>query len=540
MFARLKQFELSTWSLAIVTLLFTLFQVSWSFRNYRLAQEPDSDDNVYLLDAMQRLDVLDQRGPVQFVQELFTKPAHSPFATAVCLLGLAFGANGFVGPYLVSGILVFVFLLEINRLASNLSVTTRAILLGGVLLIPLTRSMVVELRPDFAVGLFGAMACVRLCRMVLRPGSPNVAEILSCALLQALTLLAKPTYFAHSLIIFGLSIALSLFFRMLIDRRVTDRKWSSLLRQARPCAWSVTGCLVLVLPYYLYGFLDIWHYITINTWGANAKFWRIPGGIRASLEYFLSGPGSDPIGGYLQLFLLIILIVTGYLLVLRRFYEAFEIVVGLLAALSSATIIVLSRIGNPTFNVPSHFLLTFAAVTALGYAVRELRWPSLHVATVLPVLIVGLVQRPDSGYIDRDYLAGNGIANKVISTIESSVSDFSTKPTKLALAGSSQIHYATLEILAHNRHFPLEATGVAAWLDPDTVMANLGNPDFVCVSEPDGLPEIYQKLQVKLLAQFKSDHRFRYVNRFPLARGAIWLFQRDNTVSASEPKAGNE
>src|ERR1700730_9666855 len=108
-------------ALILGALLFTIFQVTWSFRTHRLALEPDSDDDFYLADAIQRVDVLDQHGPIPFVQGFCSHPPHSPFATGVCLLGLMFGIQGLAGPYLVSGILVFILLAEANRLASDLS-----------------------------------------------------------------------------------------------------------------------------------------------------------------------------------------------------------------------------------------------------------------------------------------------------------------------------------------------------------------------------------------------------------------------------------
>jgi hypothetical protein len=536
MIERLRDFTFSTRSLALVALVFTLFQVSWSFRTHRLAQEPNSDDNEYLWDAMLRLDMLDQHGPIPFVEQFFSNPPHSPFATAVCLIGLAFGINGFVGPYLVNGFLIFILLREVDRLASGLSLTAKAILLAGILLLPLTRLTVVELRPDFAVGLFGAMACLRLCRMILLPGTPTSADIFSCALWQALTLLAKPTYFAHSLIIFGMSIALSLLFQAAVDRHPTEPRLITLLNRARPCAWSVGWAVALCSPYYIFGFRDIWDYIRSNVWGSNAAFWRIPGGISESFQYFLSGPGSSPIGNFLQLFLFIILVGIAYLLWLRRLSEAAEIMVGLLVALASATIIVIGRIGNPTFNVPADFLLTLTAVTGLTYLLKKLRASSIQLVAVLPILILGLIQPPILGNMNRYRLADTGIADKIVNSIESLDSgepDFTTRTRKLALLGGSPFNGYEFDILAHNRHFPLEADDLSDWLNLDTVMGNLGDPDFVCVTEPGADPKVYHDLDAALLERFKSDHRFRFVSRFPMSRGAVWLFQRNRMVSSS-------
>jgi hypothetical protein len=55
---QLANFKLTTSSIAFDRADLYAFQVSWSFRAQRLAQEPDSDDNAHLFYAIQRLEFL--------------------------------------------------------------------------------------------------------------------------------------------------------------------------------------------------------------------------------------------------------------------------------------------------------------------------------------------------------------------------------------------------------------------------------------------------------------------------------------------------
>jgi hypothetical protein len=527
--------QLSHKALVLGALLFTIFQVTWSFRTHRLALEPDSDDDFYLADAIERVDVLDQHGPIPFVQGFFSSPPHSPFATGVCLLGLMFGFQGLAGPYLVSGILVFILLAEANRLASDLSTVARLVLLAGILLIPFTRLMVVELRPDFAVGLFGAIGCLRLSQMVLRTRRPDIREIGLCSLALGFTLLAKPTFFPHTIIVVGLSIFISLCFRALIENRTRTFQWASLFDRLRPCAWSIGGCMVFALPYYVYGYRLIWDYIVEAVWGESAWRWQVDGGVWGSLQYYLSGAGAGPIGSYFGLFLGIIVVGMVYLFLRGRFNEASELTVGLLLVLTSAAVIVIGGIGNPTFNLTAQLLLTLTAVIALNYLFARLPWPQLQVAAALPLLVVGLFQTPIPSAMDRERLANHGITTKVVDTIESLSAgkpNFPSRPIKVALPGFALLHDSNLWILSHNRGFVILGYELD-YLDLETVMAKLAGGDsklaggdFVCLSETPNVPTTFLKVQTQLFAHFKTDQEFEFVTRIPFGNQAIWLYRR--------------
>ena len=478
---------------------------------------------------MQRIQVLDQHGAIAFVQNFFADPPHSPFSTGVCLVGLLFGIQGLVGPYLVSGLLVFIFLAEADRLTNNLSSTAKWILIAGLLLIPFARLMVVELRPDFAVGLFGAMGCLRLSQMILRSRSPDRREIVVCSLALALTLLAKPTFFPHAIVVVGLTVATSLFLRLLVDKWLHAFSSASLLDRFKPCAWSICGCLVLVVPYYLYGYRLIWDYIAECVWGEGNWRWQVDGGIWGSLQYYLSGAGASPLRGYFNLCLVIIFVGLACQILRRRLYEAAELAVGLSLAIASAAVIIIGGIANPTFNLTAQLLLTFTAIIALNYVFAQGPWRYLQVPGVIPFLIVGVFQTPFGGAMDRERLANRGITTKVVVAIESLSAgnpNFPSKPISVAMPGYALLHDSSLWMLSHNRGFTIEAYDLGDYTDLGTVMAKLAPADFVCLSETPDTPKTFLKIQTELFDRFKTDQQFEFVTRIPFGKEAIWLYKR--------------
>jgi hypothetical protein len=513
----------------LVALLFTIFQVTWSFRAHRLALEPDSDDDAYLSDAIKRIEVLDHQGPIPFIQGLLNNPPHSPFTTGVCLLGLLFGIQGLAGPYLVSGLLVFILLAEANRLASDLSTVARWVLLAGILLIPFTRQMVVELRPDFAVGLFGAIGCLRLAQMVLRPHRATTREIGLCSLALAFTLLAKPTFFPHTIIVVGLTVAIPLFLRLLVENRRNSFRWGLLLDRFKPCVWAISGCVVLVIPYYFYGARPIWDYIVECIWGEGNWRWQVDGGVWGAVQYYFSGPGVDSFDSYFKHFLVIIFVGLAYLLVRHRFYQAAELIVGLLLAIASATVIIMVGIGNPTFNLTAQLLLTLTAIIALNYLLAGVPWKYVQAAAVLPILFTGLIQTPDPpGELDRERLANRGITTKVVEAIESLSAgnpNFPSKPIRVLMPGYALLHDSSLWLLSHDRGFTIEAYDLGAISDLGTVMAELAPADFVCLSETPDAPKTFVKIQNELFARFKSDQQFEFITRIPFGKEAIWIYK---------------
>jgi hypothetical protein len=76
----------------LITTVFTMILVNYSMRHGRLAIGPTDDDCVYLVDALQRLDILHQT-PKQFVKNLYAYPPHSLFSTALGVFAIPPGSR---------------------------------------------------------------------------------------------------------------------------------------------------------------------------------------------------------------------------------------------------------------------------------------------------------------------------------------------------------------------------------------------------------------------------------------------------------------
>src|ERR1700742_1393530 len=63
--------------------------IQWSIRFGRLAMDPVFDDVGYLIDGLQRLDILDRSGFHEFCQTFINSPPHSPWSTALAILSFA-------------------------------------------------------------------------------------------------------------------------------------------------------------------------------------------------------------------------------------------------------------------------------------------------------------------------------------------------------------------------------------------------------------------------------------------------------------------
>ena len=90
--------------------IFTAFALQWSFHNGRLTRDPGFDDVKYLVDGLERAQVLYAHGFEGLVRGLWKNPPHSPWSTGLAFLSFLFLGVHDWAPYLANGILVVLFL----------------------------------------------------------------------------------------------------------------------------------------------------------------------------------------------------------------------------------------------------------------------------------------------------------------------------------------------------------------------------------------------------------------------------------------------
>jgi len=183
--------------ISILSAAYTANVIQWSLRFGRLAMDPVFDDVGYLTDGLQRLNILDQAGFNAFCRSFVQAPPHSPWSTLLATSAFAvFGVHDWA-PYLLNGLLVFIFLCLAWDIVDHKNTLTRFAISSLVLLLQLPFQAVLEFRPDFAAALFTAAFSVLFLKIGFRETGPG-PEVRSCifvGLLAGLAFLTKPSFF---------------------------------------------------------------------------------------------------------------------------------------------------------------------------------------------------------------------------------------------------------------------------------------------------------------------------------------------------------
>lgn len=228
--------------------------------------DPVFDDVGYLLDGLQRLNVLDTAGFRALCNSFVQSPPHSPWSTLLAFIAFDLMGVHDWAPYILNGFLVFLLLLLGWHLVGLKNDGARAAILSVILLLPLPFQAVLEFRPDFAVALFTAAFALLLVRMgcygdesgtgippssaaaelppslkllrtrrrtglpvgspghsqpagATRIGSPDLRNHFFNGLLAGLAYLAKPTFFPHTTVMLFAAISLAEISRWQVSRR---------------------------------------------------------------------------------------------------------------------------------------------------------------------------------------------------------------------------------------------------------------------------------------------------------------------------------
>jgi len=542
--------------LVLLTLVFTLFQVGWSFRFYRLRAEPTFDDVSYMSDAAARLSAFDHQSIISWLWDFVGRSQpHSPYSTLMALIAFAiFGFNEWA-PYLLNGILIFILLREIRRISTPLPWYLQIALLLFPLCVPLSRSAIVEFRPDFAGGLFGAISVWRALELKFLSTIPRpVSQYLTLAGFAALTWLAKPTFFVHTAILMLVVILLCLAFN--------NRNSEAWMRSLTIIGSLFLGFLI-ALPYFLAGWRSYWSYFKQNTGaGSLAEVWKIPGGFVGSLRYYLFGLPADAgfpsasamLGPFLGAFSLIVIVGLTWL-ALRKdwrlliFYGSVVCV-----AIASFSVVVYGGMKGPCFGLT--FQILFILLTASIVVNLLVLTPFKGVLACLvtaPIWICALGQQPalqmllspswvwadfNSPFSDRQLnTGGNGTApinEKFYSAIVDSLKERPTEHNRLPLVNVCLVG----DIVPDTQKFYAERDqrGIGFNLfvtanDLNSAKQELLKGDFVeladlnsSVREMRGMP--IAAIEDDLIRDLSNDSKFRLVERFSLIKGNGYLFRR--------------
>src|ERR1700733_15307454 len=184
----------------VVAGLYAANVIQWSIWFGRLAMDPVFDDVGYLIDGLQRLNILDRFGFHEFCQTFINSPPHSPWSTSLAILSFALMGVHDWAPYALNGLLVFLFLCVAWDLVGQGDALTGAAIISIFLLLQLPFQAVFEFRPDFAVALFTAAFSLLILKMGCYETGAELRNHFLVGLLAGLAYLTKPSFFPHTAI----------------------------------------------------------------------------------------------------------------------------------------------------------------------------------------------------------------------------------------------------------------------------------------------------------------------------------------------------
>lgn len=270
--------------LVTVTSLFTVVCLQYSIRHGRLLFPPYFDDIGYFVDAAQRLKILQEQGFVAFWSNYVNSVPHSPFASLLALM--AFMVLGWHewAPYAATGLLVFAFLLFVDRLVCQLPTPQRALVLAYVLTVPFLANVVTEFRPDIP---WGISVAVGTSWPLLRGETfrPRIDSGLMGAFF-GLALLIKPSTAPLTVLLLGCA---AMWFLL----PAWSRREQPFFELPRPtlALLMIAVSAVVAAPHYSLAFGHVAQY-TSRVLGPESDIWSLTGGVLDHAVYYVTGPGG--------------------------------------------------------------------------------------------------------------------------------------------------------------------------------------------------------------------------------------------------------
>ena len=358
------------WTVLFIGLFFTVCVMQWSFRLGRLSMDPVYDDVEYLLDARQRLDRFDQKGIVGLAWSLWRDPPHSPWSTLAAFSGfVVFGVHPWA-PYAINVVLVIAFILAADYFFGVKSFWAGVTMSLAMLALPMTLRAVHDFRPDFAVALATAFACLTTIRLGL-PGPHRQGvwqRYLGAGMLFGSAYLIKPSFVYHTTAMLLVSLLLSEVVRLLFTSE-RGGVWFRLYAGLPSRTGSfLAGCFVISGMYYLRAWKGVVTYVATNTGsGSDANLWRTTGGVWGTFkEYVFSGSMAQMLGPFLWLLLAVTAAGLVFNLMRKEWKNVAVLSAGLLCSAASLGVMCIAEHRNEFFGLTWQMLLAFSAISALG------------------------------------------------------------------------------------------------------------------------------------------------------------------------------
>ena len=274
----------------ILGAVFTAWCVNASFERGRLSSIPNYDDVVYFFSATRFLEAFRTSG-LDGVAEIIHKHIdnlHSPYSTI--LAAAAFAVLGYhdSSPYIFNFIVILLYLFFLSHTLRDLPLAMRSAIMVCFLTLPFATMAVVEFRPDLCWAILIGFCAVF--GISSRTYFDDWRQPAIHGMLFALSLLAKPSIFAMTSVVFGLSACCRTAMEWL-DRR-TLSGWVI----ARIALIYVVVTFLIAGPYFIFFGADIWNYFWDNLFGTSKAIWAYPGDWLHQFGYYLAGGAASNLG----------------------------------------------------------------------------------------------------------------------------------------------------------------------------------------------------------------------------------------------------
>jgi 4-amino-4-deoxy-L-arabinose transferase-like glycosyltransferase len=370
---------------AVLSALFTAFQVQSSFHSGALSLPVTYDDVGYFNDALARLNVLYRDGGGAFLHGFWSSPPHAPLQTLLALVGFGlFGPQRWAADAMNALPLVLLLRLFLGFACRSLPLTTASILAGALLAFPIFGLLVLEFRPDALCAILTATGALTIAADPRWYEGDRKAHAVSSSLFVG-AMLAKPTLAPVTVAVYGVAVMSVV---MLQSTSKDDAR-----RIARMAAISGGIGVLVVLPYYVAVSRHLYEYITVNAFGSQAGIWARNSATENPAAYYLTGPGGKAAVGTPWLALAGVLIVIGAPTWLRRWRTTAAVCATTLMAYLSVTVVSMK---SPFIGlVAPAFILGIIAILACAL-MWKLPRPLQLLAAVALLVFAAATWRPVS------------------------------------------------------------------------------------------------------------------------------------------------
>jgi hypothetical protein len=514
----------------IVSGLYAANVIQWSIRFGRLAMDPVFDDVGYMIDGLQRLNVLDRAGFHSFCLNFVNSPPHSPWSTFLALISFALMGVHDWAPYALNSLVLLLFLCVAWDLVGQNKSLEGAAILSVILLLQLPFQAILEFRPDFAAALFTAAFSLLILKMGCYEVGAEIRNHFCAGLIVGLAYLTKPTFFPHTTVMFLAAIVIAEICRGLRSRARIDA-WGIVRRFLA----ALAGAILVAGPYFALTWRTQMDYFLANTGGGkDAAIWKVAGGFWASLLNRLSGyPVDLMLGRFTRLLAIWLVLGLGFALFQRNYRAMLFMLGGVVMAAVSVLLISAGQMSDPHFSYTWTILFVLTTLFAVSEIARS-RFGTLFAIAFCLLSIFTFYKSPPTRNIwlvTQDTARGKSMNQTIVERIAARANaDPGVRQTVVYATFMGKVNAASQNWLALTHNNNIEFRDLHRSGDIVEHLTAIQSADFVEIADSGSqwldrwLPSA--SLQSSLLENVRRLSSFEELAPVVGTEGTVFLFEK--------------